>query len=223
MAGFEGLALDDGLVFTNEYRHFSFYPLARAILRVGREHANRKNLSMLELGCGGGDLFCFLSRLGVKRYLGLDGNPLAARHSPCFRGRENHFRLVNLQQEIDFGQAFDLVLTFEVLEHIPEVQLDHMFRTIRNHMGPASVFLGTASLQEEYDVHVTVRDRAFWLAKFAEHGLVPHPHGASIEELLEHHHPFNWWAANTNIFALHLGDSAIVGAPVDDRLARHAP
>ena len=204
LAGFEGVALDDALTFYDTYKHYSFFPLARAIVQIGKRFVRETDLSMLELGCGGGDLFHFLERLGVRRYVGIDANPLAAQFSPNVTGHESHFRLLNLQQEIDLGCPFDLVFTFEVLEHIPEDKLGGMIRTIRNHMDRRSIFIGTASLQEDYDVHVTVQRREFWLAKFAEYGLVPHADAATIEAHLARNHPFNWSSENTNILALRL-------------------
>jgi SAM-dependent methyltransferase len=203
-AGFEGLALDDALAYTNEYKHFSFFRLARTIAQIARRIKPSGNRSVLELGCGGGDMRPFLETQGISNYVGVDGNPAALLYSPHVKGHETQFHLLNLQQEIDFGHQFDVVCTFEVLEHICEENLDNIIGTIRRHMGAKSVFLGTASLQNDIDVHVTVRERPFWLNKFRQHGLVPHPSHQQFETRLSRNHPFNWHAGNTNVFALQL-------------------
>lgn len=208
VAGFEGLALDDALVFSDDYKHFSFLREARAIVEIARLEFGRPDVSLLELGCGGGSLSSFLRLLGVRDYLGVDANPLAFRDSPHIRPFPEHFRLLNLQQEIRFGKTFDVVCTFEVLEHIREDMLEGLMQTIANHMGPHSIFLGSASLQEEYDVHVTVKPRAFWLERFAAHGLRPHPSERSYAALLNANHPFNWEPDNTNVFILARDDAA---------------
>lgn len=199
-AGFEGLALDDALAYTSRWKHFSFFRQSRAIDRIARQVATGA-ATVLELGCGGGDMGHFLGILGVPGYVGVEGNALAFRFSPFIAERPRHFHCLNLQQEIDFGRAFTVVCSFEVLEHIPESSLDGILATIRNHMGPNSVFLGTASLQDDLDVHVTVRERGFWLAAFARHGLVPHEN-ASWQREIEAGHAFNWHAGNTNVFVL---------------------
>jgi SAM-dependent methyltransferase len=204
VAGFEGFALDDALTFADEYRHYSFFRLAKAIANIARDHLAREYLSVLELGCGGGDLFHFLRTLGVQDYLGVDANPVAFAHSAYIRGHEDHFRLLNLQEKIDFGTTFDVVCSFEVLEHIREGALDNMISTIRRHMAEQSIFLGTASLQRDLDVHITVRERTFWLALFEQHGLQPHPKAEYYSRLLAANHPFNWHKGNTNIFVLTL-------------------
>ena len=56
VSGFEGLALDDALVYADSYKHYSFFRLAKAVNRISREHLGRDRCSILELGCGGGDL-----------------------------------------------------------------------------------------------------------------------------------------------------------------------
>lgn len=202
--GFKGLALDDALAFTTEHKHFSFLNQAKAIAKIAREQTFDYEVSVLELGCGGGDMQPFLQALGIEKYLGVDGNPIAFKHSPYIQKNPDHFRLLNLQEEIDFGMKFTAVCTFEVLEHIVEDKLDGIIKTIVNHLGEDSIFLGTASLQDDLDVHVTVRPRDFWLNKFAEHGLVPHEKHEQYEKLLADNHPFNWDGDNTNVFALKL-------------------
>lgn len=202
VVGFEGLALDDALAFMDEYKHFSFFRLAKAIRQIVQDHLERPCFTLLELGCGGGDLFRFLRLFGAYQYVGVDGNPVALRYSPYIREFERQFHVLNLQQEIDFGVLFDVVCSFEVLEHIPEERLDQFIKTIRNHLGSHSLFLGTASLQRDLDVHVTVRPRSFWLERFRRFGLTSHPKHQVYERLLATHHPFNWDASNTNVFAL---------------------
>jgi 2-polyprenyl-3-methyl-5-hydroxy-6-metoxy-1,4-benzoquinol methylase len=202
VAEFEGLALDDALVFTDDYKHLSYIPLACALVGVGRRFLGRDKFSVLELGCGGGSFGAFLAGLGIDRYLGVDVNTVAFQHSPWIRARQGSFRLLNLQEDIDFGGRFDLVCTFEVLEHIREDRLEHILGTIRRHLDSDGMFVGTASLQQDGDVHVTVKEKAYWLERFGAHGLVEHPQHRAIEELLGRHHPFNWWPANTNVFAL---------------------
>jgi SAM-dependent methyltransferase len=205
--GFEGLALDDALVFTDPYKDWSFVPLARTIAQLVRRHIGKQDFSILELGCGSGELGHFLGEIGVRRYLGVDANPLAIRHSPHIRERPRHYRCLDLQEEIDLRYAFDVVCSFEVLEHLREDRLDAILATIRRHMGPASMFLGTASLRSDTDVHITVHERDWWLGRFKKHGLLEKADHARWETELEHSHPFNWDKTNTNVFVLESGRS----------------
>lgn len=204
--GFEGLAQDDALVYTNAYKDMSFFPLTQAIAQICRTARNAPLTSVLELGCGSGHMRRFFESFGASDYLGVDANPIAFRHSSHIVGHEEHYRLLNLQEEIDFAVQFDLVCTFEVLEHIHEAKLDGMLATIRNHIRPDSLFIGTASLVADFDAHITVHPREWWLERFAKHGLVPHPDQEGAIRLLARNHPFNWNGQNTNLFVLQLGE-----------------
>lgn len=203
-SGFEGLSLNDALTFLNDYQHYSFFRLARAILKIGRIHHERADLSILELGCGGGDLFYFLKAQGINKYIGIDANTVAFQYSPYISEDQEHFRLLNLMEDIDFGYEFDLVCSFEVLEHIREEKLDTLLTTIRRHMKPSSLFIGTASLSDAVDVHLTVRGKEFWLAKFASYGIVPHPKHEYYENLLAKNNPYNWSQESSKVLVLHL-------------------
>jgi 2-polyprenyl-3-methyl-5-hydroxy-6-metoxy-1,4-benzoquinol methylase len=200
--GFEGLALDDALVFTDPYKDWSFVPLARTIARLVCQHSGKQDFSILELGCGSGVLGHFLGAVGIRRYLGVDANPLAIRHSPHIRERAAHYRCLDLQEDIDLRYTFDAVCSFEVLEHLREDRLDAILATIRRHMGPTSIFLGTASLRTDTDVHITVHEREWWLGRFKKHSLREKADHACWEAELERNHPFNWDKTNTNVFVL---------------------
>jgi SAM-dependent methyltransferase len=205
VAGFEGLALDDALGWIEEYRHYSFVPLAKAVSDIARSHCGTTGFTALELGCGWGGFRVLLQSFGSTIYLGIDANPLPFSYSPFMLEAPASYRLLNLQEKIDFGRKFDIVCSFEVLEHIGEDQLDNILETISSHLSPASLFIGTAALTDYTDVHVTVHPRGWWLDRFGAHGLVPvcADEEASWVRLLASRHPFNWNASTTSIFVLH--------------------
>lgn len=115
-----------------------------------------------------------------------------------------NYRLLNLQERIDFGVTFDVVCSFEVFEHIHEEYVNELIWTVMNHMGEGSLFIGTASITEEYDVHITVKTREWWLERFALNGLIPLSRNeeSSYLDVLGKNHPFNWRPANTSMFIL---------------------
>lgn len=205
--GFEGFAPDDAIYDDTEqsWELWSNAGLAGTIASFGYRHY--ANPSVLELGCGPAHLFFFLRRYGVCNYVGVDGNPLMLKLNPALKGYEQHFLTQNLQEEIALRQndeplKFDIVCSFEVLEHIREERIERFIRTMRNHMHAGSVAFCTASLQSGMDVHVLVRDRGWWLERFTSLGLRPRKDQADICGQLGRHHPFNWTPENTNIFAL---------------------
>jgi hypothetical protein len=203
-AGFEGLALDDALGWLDSFRHYSFVPLARAVSEIARAQLGRPDFSILELGCGWGGFRVLLEAHGANAYLGADANPLPFAHSPFMLQAPRHYRRLDLQEPVDFGTVFDVVCSFEVLEHIREDRLDSVLRTIGNHMSPRSLFIGTAAITDCFDVHITVHPREWWIELFARHGLLPVSATRETEwlDLLARNHPFNWNSSTTSIFVL---------------------
>jgi 2-polyprenyl-3-methyl-5-hydroxy-6-metoxy-1,4-benzoquinol methylase len=203
ITGYEGLALDDAMGWIEDYRHYSFVPLARAVSNIAHQHFGRP-FSVLELGCGWGGFRVLLQTFGASSYLGIDANPLPFKYSPFMLQSPISYRLLNLQETVDFGRCFDVVCSFEVLEHIGEDRLDFIMQTISKHLSESSLFIGTAALTDYTDVHVTVHDRNWWLERFDKHRLLPVPEAKETHwiKALARNHPFNWNSSTTSIFVL---------------------
>lgn len=207
IAGFEGFAADDAVfdARTQQAEMWSYAPLAGAIAAFC--HNRYTHPSVLDLGCGPAHLFHFLRELGIGDYLGIDGNPWFIHFNPHLAGHESHFAIQNLQEEIQLRAGerplvFDVICSFEVLEHIREDRVDDFIRTMRNHMHARSTAFCTASLQAGMDVHVLVRPREWWLDRFAQHGLFPIRDEAEWGRRIGENHSFNWNPRISSIFVL---------------------
>jgi 2-polyprenyl-3-methyl-5-hydroxy-6-metoxy-1,4-benzoquinol methylase len=210
LEGFEGFAPDDAIFDpeTQSYELWSNVALAGIIASYG--YANFPDPSILELGCGPAHLLFFFKRYGINNYIGIDGHPSFIEFNPYLSNEKNKFLILNLQEEINLcvneeSLKFDIILSFEVLEHIGENMINNFIQTMKNHMHSKSVVLCTASLQI-FDVHVLVRERNWWLDKFSQFGLSPIKDELYICKLLGRNHPFNWSPDNTNVFALEMAD-----------------
>ena len=197
---FEGMALNDA-VAVEKWKHFSFFDLAMTISQIAKLYFGKESFSILELGCGAGSMFEYFKVMGASLYIGLDGNPLAFEHSPIISRNSEFFKLVNLQEEINFSRPFDIIYTSEVLEHIREDYTDIFLSTISNHMDKDSLFLGTIALTR-MDVHINVHPKVWWLHKFREHGLYQFERSAEMETRIAMSSPYNWNKNTSHIFAL---------------------
>ena len=208
--GFEGFRPVDAVFDDKRERGelWSNARLAGVIAAFG--HAHYQEPSILDLGCGPAHLFFFFRRYGVVDYLGVDGSPYFIEFNPLLEGFERHFRTLDLQDEIRFCLdpetpcQFDIVTSFEVLEHMREDKIDNFIRTMRNHMHSESVAFCTASTNQNVAVHVLVRDRDWWAERFARFGLFPRVDERKLCSKIAAANPFNWEPRDSHIFALEL-------------------
>ena len=100
----------------------------QAALRFGRD-AKRldslKGLRILDIGCGGGMLSEPLARLGAAM-VGVDPsdtNIAAAKEHAAQSGLAIDYRCTTAEELAEAGEAFDIVLAMEVVEHVADVPL----------------------------------------------------------------------------------------------------
>jgi 2-polyprenyl-6-hydroxyphenyl methylase / 3-demethylubiquinone-9 3-methyltransferase len=84
-----------------------------------------KGLRLLDIGCGGGLLSEPLARLGAS-VVGADPSPrniAVARQHAATTGLAIDYRETTAEALADAGEAFDVVLAMEVVEHVADVSL----------------------------------------------------------------------------------------------------
>ena len=103
------------------------YAVAQIAAEFGRDpDAPRpfEGLRLVDIGCGGGLLSEPMTRLGAS----VTGVDAAARNIPVARahaaqmGLEIDYRHATAEELVAAGERFDVVLTMEVVEHVPDVQ-----------------------------------------------------------------------------------------------------
>lgn len=132
--------------------------------------------TVLDVGCGKGKLVLWLRRLGIKAY-GADVSNYALKHAHApIKKYLKRGRVTNLPY---IGGSFDLVTTFDVLEHIPEKDLPQAIKECQRvaHQWVLHKIWGTTWFERRFPVtdptHITIRSQKWWRDLFTKLGIVP--------------------------------------------------
>jgi SAM-dependent methyltransferase len=121
--------------------------------------------SVLDVGCGFGYWLAEAKRLGVKKVVGVDGPWIGRKHLAI---TAEEFREAELTQPFDLGDRFDLVMSLEVAEHLPEAGARQFVRSIVGH-GDCIMFSAAIPGQGGYN-HLNERWPSYWRNIFDELG-----------------------------------------------------
>lgn len=161
---------------------FEFYP------------NNGNPLNILDLGCAGGGLVRSLLDDGHFA-IGLEGSDFPKTHGlgewNTIPGNLFTCDITEpflLTEETTTSQPFlfDIVTSWEVLEHIPEERLPQLMENIRRHLKPDGRIIFSIATFPDFDEetgtnwHVCIHSKPWWMAKFMELGydeITSHPFG----------------------------------------------
>ena len=152
-------ASKDGIFYREEELWMcSLFPSDLLKLILSRLHP----ASVLDVGCGVGKSLDFFLAHGVDAY-GVEGSKLAisrALHSS---------RIIewDLRKELKLPRKFDLVFSYEVVEHIHPDHVRQLIRTFINHSD--TVVLSAAQPGQKGEGHFNEQPPDYWIALFAEH------------------------------------------------------
>lgn len=136
---------------------------ARAV--VPRVAALLAPASVLDVGCGVGAWCDVWLENGASEVTGADGDYVESER--LLIGAER-FIAANLAQPFSAGACFDLVMSLEVAEHVPEAHADTFIANLIRH---GEVVLFSAAVPGQGgEFHVNERPLGYWRDKFAAHG-----------------------------------------------------
>lgn len=149
------------------YGQFSSGVRAAAALCVPEIIRLLKIHSVVDVGCGIGEWLAEFARVGIEDYLGIDG-PHVQDHQLLIPA--HHFRRQDLTKDMVSDRRFDLALSLEVAEHLPNSCADQFVRLLTD-LAPAVVF--SAAIPGQGGVHhVNEQWHWYWHEKFASFGFV---------------------------------------------------
>jgi SAM-dependent methyltransferase len=121
--------------------------------------------SVVDVGCGPGSwLEAFMER-GIDDVLGVEG---AWLDTSVLRIPSDNLKIHDVTRPLKLDRQFDLALSLEVGEHLPEVAAGQLVATLTS-LAPVVVFSAAAPLQGGTH-HVNERWPGYWAELFSAHG-----------------------------------------------------
>lgn len=123
--------------------------------------------SAVDIGCGVGGWLKTLSQYGVSDFQGLDGDYVSAE---MLQIPAENFTPTDLSRSFSLPRKYDLAISLEVAEHLPESSADEFVESIVN-AAPVVLFSAAIPLQGGLN-HINEQWQSYWASKFARHGYV---------------------------------------------------
>lgn len=124
--------------------------------------------SVVDVGCGVGTWLSVFSANGVEDIQGIDGPYVDSKNLLIPLGK---FASADINALPDIGRKFDLSMSLEVAEHLPETSSDALVDFLAN-TGEAVLF-SAAIPHQGGEYHVNEQWPEYWAAKFRKHGYYP--------------------------------------------------
>lgn len=117
--------------------------------------------SVVDIGCGVGTWLKACEELGVNDILGLDGPYVSEQ---MLRIPASKFQKSDLTKPITIARKFDLVISLEVAEHLPEINAETFVESLTK-LGSIVLFSAAIPSQGGHN-HVNEQWQSYWADKF---------------------------------------------------------
>jgi SAM-dependent methyltransferase len=149
--------------------------------------------SVLDIGCGIGTWLKVFEEYGVTEYLGIDSE--SVRSSELLIS-QNKFHATDLSQHWSLGKKYDLVVSLEVGEHLPDGSADAYVASMVKHSD--TIIFSAAIPGQGGQHHINERWPDYWQRKFEMHGFYFHD---DIRPHIWRNENIEWWYRQ-NIFVV---------------------
>jgi SAM-dependent methyltransferase len=123
---------------------------------------------VVDIGCGTGAFLSIFRNHGVKNILGIDGKWV---NKDKLQIPEESFHVADLEKPLNINKKFDLVVSVEVAEHLPEKYAETYVNSLTK-LGPVILF--SAAIPFQYGPHhVNLQWPKYWVSLFRKRGYVP--------------------------------------------------
>lgn len=150
--------------------------------------------SIIDIGCGNGSWLAAAKILHVKEVLGVDG--IKVDNNDLLL-EEKEFLKHDLTKPLQLDKKFDLAISLEVAEHLPESASNTFVETICNH---SDVVLFSAAIPNQGgQFHINEQWPEYWHQKFIAHGFFAYD--ILRQEFWDHKNVLWWYSQNMIIYA----------------------
>ncbi len=150
-----------------------------------------KPKSVVDVGCGLGDWLHEFKKNKIEDILGIDGDWVSKQN--LFISRK-FFLEKNLTTELNLNKKFDLAISLEVAEHIPQHAADTFIKTLTSLSD--NIIFSAAIPGQGGQNHLNEQWHEYWISKFEKHGFYFHD---IIRPLIWKNEKVEWWYKQ-NIF-----------------------
>lgn len=189
--------MEKSIVFDHEQNHNSYSSAEQGIALL-RKHFNFD--SVLDLGCGSGEWLKACQDSGSTEIFGVDGIFVGADK---LKFPDKYFAQHDLTQSLDLERQFDLVMSLEVAEHLPESASATFIQNICRH--GKQVLFSAAIPRQPGQHHINCQGLDFWQKHFNDNGYVCSDNMRYDLWCLEGVH---WWYQQNVFTARHDPDGA---------------
>ena len=123
--------------------------------------------SVLDVGCGIGTWLKSFMDSGIEDIVGIDGD-YVNRHQLSEYIHPDKFTPKDLSVPFDLQRKFDLVISLEVAEHLPESSAARFVESLTKH-GDTIIFSAAIPNQGGQN-HLNEQWKKYWIDLFAQHG-----------------------------------------------------
>jgi SAM-dependent methyltransferase len=151
--------------------------------------------SVVDVGCGDGSWLAVFRRYGVEEILGLDGDYVDRE---ALQIPPESFQACDLRNPLEIRREFDLAVSLEVAEHLPE-PCAAMFIEGLVQLAPAVLFSAAIPFQGGTN-HINEQWPDKWAELFKRHGYVAVD---MIRKQVWRNETVDWWYAQNTILFVH--------------------
>jgi SAM-dependent methyltransferase len=148
--------------------------------------------SVIDLGCGTGAWLAEFARQGIEDVYGVDGPDVRVDQLEIAPDR---FEVADLTQPVNMARTFDLVISLEVAEHLPETAADTFVASL---VSLGAVILFSAAVPHQGGVnHLNEQWPRYWAERFGAHGYVTVD---ALRATFWDDERVEWWYAQNMLF-----------------------